>query len=315
MTEMITMSEIIISDDFRILEQDYSEKELTESKLRLEEQALPFKFFLWDGILLLDFQLFEYCQSQKIVPDFETLSFQTKIHAESWICTQQLMRVDLTEEYKKYLIGKKYALEISIQKDDRSKLFSGKQVGNFSLSQNSKAKIAKRIGEELSIKFNTVQKYNVYSEAIDCLLTELPQFAKKILSGQLRVSHKNIIKLAEQPREVLIKIMNYVDENKIEHLGYSELTNDFQFKGVQQPQTPKQTDDEPGIRKMPVYDPDSEISSITLTIPSWVSSMERAHSRTDYSKTSTSSRINLVKQLAILERTISILQKAIEEVL
>ena len=80
---MITMSEIIISDDFRILEQDYSEKELTESKLHLEEQALPFKFYVWEGELLLDFQLFEYCQSQKIVPDFETLSFQTKIHAES----------------------------------------------------------------------------------------------------------------------------------------------------------------------------------------------------------------------------------------
>ena len=316
MTEINNTQEISISDDFQILEQSYSESALCEQRNRIVAQSLSPAFKTWSGYLLFDFQSFDLCQSLSITPVYEELTFQTKHHALSWVCTHQLERNDLSEEYKKYLIGKKYSLEVSIQKDNRSKILNEPQISTFSISKNSKTGIAKMIGDELGIKLNTVQKYNVYSEAVDRLLVIVPEFAKKILNGKLRISHKSIVKLAEQPREMLIKIMSYVDDNNIDHLGYSELTNDFQWKNIQSnPISPKQIDEEPKIRQMPEYDPDAQISSITLTIPSWVSSMERAHKRTDYSKTTPSARINLVKQLAILERTIYIIQKEIEEVL
>ena len=315
MNDIIPISNIIISDDFRILVQDLNDKDFITLKKDLESKVLTPKVKMWDGYLLSDFQIYEYCENTGISVMYEELEFPGKTFAQSWVCSEQLKRTDLSEEYRKYLIGQKFLFEVSIQKEERAKLFSDRPIGNFSISQSNKTKIAKKIGNELGINLGTVQKYSVYSEAIDQILSMEERFVKMILNGTVKVSHKNVLRLAEQPKEVITKIMNYVEDNKIEHLGYSELTSDFQWKEIQSPVPPKTSNDVPKIRLMPAYDPDAEISSMALTIPSWVSSMERAHKRTDYSKTSVTARINLVKQLAILERTIYIIQKEIEEVL
>lgn len=315
MSEIGSISNIIVSDDFRILVQDLNEKEFIVLKKDLESKAITPKVKLWDRYLLSDFQIYEYCENAGISVMYEELDFPGMAFAQSWICSEQLKRTDLSEEYRKYLIGQKFLFEVAIQKEERAKLFSDRPIGTFSISQSNKTKIAKKIANDLGISFGTVQKYSVYSEAIDQIHSMESRFVKMILNGTVKVSHKNVLRLAEQSEEVITKIMNYVEDNKIEHLGYSEFTSDFQWKEIQSPTPPKTSDEVPKIRLMPVYDPDAEISSMALTIPSWVSSMERAHNRTDYSKTSVTARINLVKQLAILERTIYIIQKEIEEVL
>lgn len=315
MNNISPVSNIIVSDDFRILVQDLNEKDFIILKRDLEGKVLVPKVKLWDRYLLSDFQIYEYCENAGIPVMHEELDFPGMTSAQSWVCSEQLKRTDLSEEYRKYLIGQKFLFEVAIQKEERAKLFSDRPIGTFSISQSNKTKIAKSIGSELGINFGTVQKYSVYSEAIDQIHSMEPRFVKMILNGTVKVSHKNVLRLAEQSKEGLTKIMNYVEDNRIEHLGYSELTSDFQWKEIQQPLPPKTSDEVPKIRLMPAYDPDAEISSMALTIPSWVSSMERAHNRTDYSKTSVAARINLVKQLAILERTIYIVQKEIEEVL
>ena len=54
------------------------------------------------------------------------------------------------------------------------------------------------------------------------------------------------------------------------------------------------------IKRIPSYDPDAEISSLALTIPSWIASIDRKCSNTIMEETSAQARQNLIKALTEL---------------
>ncbi len=68
------------------------------------------------------------------------------------------------------------------------------------------------------------------------------------------------------------------------------------------------------IKDTPKYDPDAEILSLTLTIPSWISSMERACAMTDFAQTTESARYNLLWKLISLNAEITVVQRILREV-
>lgn len=67
------------------------------------------------------------------------------------------------------------------------------------------------------------------------------------------------------------------------------------------------------IKNMPEYDPDAEITGLTLTIPSWANSINRTKSNTDLSSVSVKARTNLEHALFDLQTTIDDMLKAMKE--
>ena len=63
---------------------------------------------------------------------------------------------------------------------------------------------------------------------------------------------------------------------------------------------------------MPEYDPDAEVIGLTLTIPSWSSSIDRI-GRTDLDSVSASARAKLFNALTDLQNTIVSMISAIKE--
>ena len=64
---------------------------------------------------------------------------------------------------------------------------------------------------------------------------------------------------------------------------------------------------------MPRYDPDAEIASLALTIPSWISSIERAQSMTNLQLISAGARERIKVQLYQLSSTTATLLNAVKE--
>ena len=64
---------------------------------------------------------------------------------------------------------------------------------------------------------------------------------------------------------------------------------------------------------MPDFDPDAEITGLTLTIPSWTSSINRTRNHTDLNSISLKARMNLQHALFILQATIDELLQDIKE--
>ena len=64
---------------------------------------------------------------------------------------------------------------------------------------------------------------------------------------------------------------------------------------------------------MPKFDPDAELSSLSLTIPSWCSSIERVMNVTDFQRSSKEGKKRLKVQLSNLMTVIDKITKILEE--
>lgn len=70
--------------------------------------------------------------------------------------------------------------------------------------------------------------------------------------------------------------------------------------------------EQPTIKTMPAYDPDTEVAGLTLTIPSWMSSIDRTKSMAQLEAISPAARQNLLAALTELEGKIQEMLNAIE---
>lgn len=62
---------------------------------------------------------------------------------------------------------------------------------------------------------------------------------------------------------------------------------------------PKKTEPK-DTQSMPVFDPDADITGLTLTIPSWTGSIHRIQTKTDLSIISSAARSALIRELHVL---------------
>ena len=70
----------------------------------------------------------------------------------------------------------------------------------------------------------------------------------------------------------------------------------------------------PLIKVMPQHDPDAEFTGLTLTVPSWVSSIERARNHAVINAASTDARSKLEEALLALQEKITEMLSDIREV-
>ena len=236
----------------------------------------------WNGYHLNDEETYNLCLLLKLPVQIFRHDFTSYNHAASYICTIQMERSDLTKEYRKYLIGQMFAFE--------EKIFLSENPG----ITNAKYRVAYSIGEKINISGGTVMKYNVYASSMNIIFDHSKEFALRILLGKTRVSHENLT------------FSDIRHEVKYGHTQQKASLSRRERKELKETKSAE-------IRKMPAYDPDSDVNSLCMTICSWISSIERVNQKTDFSAISERAMLELMKQLTILERTISIIQKSLVE--
>lgn len=162
----------------------------------------------------------------------------------------------------------------------------------------------KKISEECNVAMATVYKYSAYSSALDIIDEKVPDFVKRVRSGQLWISQANIIELSGLPKEQLLSLNNYLLAEKIEHLSYHDMKRELLWNNYAKPMLRKESSVSiPSIRNLPQFDPDAEIASLTLTIPSWNSSIERVLKVSDFKIASDTAKYKLKYQLMCLIST------------
>ena len=219
-----------------------------------------------------------------------------------------MFRSDLTNEYRKFLIGQKFLFE--------EKIFLAANPEKT----YAKYRVAFQIGERINLSGNTVLKYNVYAVAMNTIFEQSPDFALRILLGKTRVSHENVIELSRLTCDEIKNVARAAITENIPHLTFSDIRHEVKYTYTQQksPVSRRERKEQKekinaSIRQMPKYDPDAYVNSLCMTINSWVSSIERVNQKTNFSTISNRAMLELMKQLTILDRTINTLQKSLVE--
>ena len=271
---------------------------------------------VWNGVIVDGHNRYEICTRHQIPFAVMEMDFFDKEEAIAWICANQLGRRNISEETRKFLIGKQYEAEklIGANKNPNgnnqySSVFDSCVSDQSSEKVYSRSKTAEKIAKENHISKGTVEKYAIYAKAMDALAEKDSEIVPKILSGQYKIAHKNVVELSKLSPTEIKKVERRIQKMQQPYIRYNQSRNAINTvsEGV------KDGTAVTSIKDMPVFDPDADINVLTLTIPSWSSSIDRVRNQTDLSIISSHARDGLIKQLHLLVDHVSELLDIIEE--
>lgn len=259
---------------------------------------------VWNGIIVDGNKRYEICFRWDIEFQIKEIKLQTRNDVIHYICREELRRKDIVEEKRKYLFGKLYdsAIAISKRKKNPCKLYSDRSTHGIKQS----------ITEQYSICRSTVDKYSDYAKYIDKIMNVNAMFGQQILSGMIRIAHPTLKFIFELTRDEINYLYRFICENNKKHLEEKEAKSIIErvFNKTKRKYTKKEIT----IKQMPEYDPDAEVSSLLLTIPSWISSIERTQNIADLQRITYEARSKIEKKLNELEVTINNFRDAMEEI-
>ena len=256
-----------------------------------------------------------FCTRMRIPYGVKELDFPSRDAAIAWICANQLGRRNISEETRKYLIGKQYEAEKKVQRN-RNGYNQYRPNPNITvgrgrpIDEESGRRTAARLGRKYHVSGATVQKYAKYSAALDTIEQNAPELVPHILSGAYKISFENIVALSEMEPEELKALSKKIGKNPYAFARYSESRRCLYSDASAKPGTAAA--EQPAIKTMPAYDPDAEVAGLTLTIPSWMSSIDRTKSMAHLEAISPAARQNLLAALTELEGKIQEMLNAIE---
>lgn len=146
--------------------------------------------------------------------------FESRDEVIAWICKNQLGRRNISDETRKYLIGRQYESEKKLVSNPTG--FNQYFEDDSDVKRFKKHRTAVRIAKENHIASTTVQKYSQYAHAIDKIQNRAPKIAEHILNGQYKVSHNNIVQISNLPNEDLEKLNNYIEKIKTNLLSIAK---------------------------------------------------------------------------------------------
>ena len=258
-----------IPNDVRLLVQKYD----PEQRQRIEQQISKERKYpiitVCNDAVIDGVEEFEFCLRNDIPYRINIVNLSSKSHMYSWICAKQLERADINTTMYRFLIGFQVLAEMPI---------NGAHIG---MSKFGKETAIAHVAELYSLKRQRVSWYKIFTMNLMKVNEICPELVPYILSERLLASWNNVEYLSKRKNNELYEIM---EKTKILDKGEQIKFNDL-MKEIDKNYKPariKKNWIEPGsdleIKKMPEYDPDIELKSLSLTSLSWIQSISRVDS-------------------------------------
>lgn len=277
---------------------------------------------VWNNIILEGYDRYDICVRHGLSCPVKHLHMNSRDEAISWICIHQMGRRNITEETRRYLIGKRYEAEKRIGaqeangRNQRAPNMVSPEMSEKAQRQQLKYGVAGRIGSEYCMNPMTIEKYGRYAQAVDRIAEVEPRVVPHILSGAVHIAQDNMIGLGKLSDRQIRAVASSIPYNTDYRLSRNHIIDALRRDHAQNfPQEPVEIPEVmvPSVKDMPAYDPDAEVSTLTLTIPSWRTSIDHVRTTADMKQASVSAKAYLRKELDSLRRTIDDLYTRIRE--
>lgn len=239
---------------------------------------------IWRRHILVDYELYEVYREMRLIFPVRKIVGNSIEDAIIWICRNQLQRTELTDEMRRYLIGKYYLTELLLGMHQAAAQNYDGTTGQASL----------RLAKDYRIHPTTVQKYGIYTRIIDRIYAVSAEAAARILRGAVKISQDNLIRSEQLSESDFRRFVNMLaGDAAIRCISINEM---LARCGVL-PEQKSNFVPECMIKQTPDYDPDAGIASMTLTIPSWISAINRVMRESDLSQVTTQANEQFAEML------------------
>lgn len=182
----------LVEDEFRQLEENI-----------VNDGVIINPLIVWNGIIVDGHNRYRILQLHpEISYTTHEKDFPDRYAANAWICKNQLGRRNLTEEQKKYLLGKQYKAEKETHGGERGN--ERNPNGKFTASGHfdhlrQKENTRQRLAKENNVSESYVRRAEYFADGVDAADEAVPGIRKEILSGKLKVKDKDIAIIAKAP--------------------------------------------------------------------------------------------------------------------
>lgn len=283
-------------DEFKMLCYPGTLKQRSALEHSLLHSTMDIEINVWINMVLYEHEKYDICCKHNLPFKIIKNHFRNSEEALLMVCKHEIQRMDLPLSMRRYLIGKRYHLE-KILGEHTAATRTAVAKNTIRKSEpkylDNCRRITEKLSEEYDIGVNTVAKYSSYAKAIDIIYDYTPDLALKTLHEKIRISTENILTISKMSRNDILQISEHVLSGAAEFETFAGSRKLFKNNDMPNAQQSIQG----SIKDMPQYDPDAEIASLSLTIPSWISSMKRVCKVTDIKKVSDDAKNKLSKEL------------------
>ena len=276
--------EYVIDPEFRRMIYPLAKREYRELEKSMLEKGCIVPISIWKGMIVDGHNRYEICKKHNISLKAKEVHFIDRSDAIQWICINQLNRADISEEIRRYLIGKRY---INEQEIEDVKPYTENMKETVNRLHTSPKSI--KLGKIYSISAYTISKYGSFARAVDYVSEFFPVPVRDIVYGRIRISNDRFIEISRLP---ISEIKIELDRLTNVHHGKHRYTDRDETNNIVD-----------NIKKMPQFDPDSYAMSLALTIPSWIKTISKAKDNTDIKIISPRARVQLFRALNDLKET------------
>lgn len=313
-----------IDPEFKRLLPELSSVELSQLEVNILREGCRDPIVVWNNIIVDGHHRYEICRRNKLDFKVVQMHFSCREEAMRWICLNQLGRRNLSPELLRYQIGKRYNVEKTLTAPNPGGKNQYSEVASDVLRQppvERKLGKAAAIGKEYNVSHFAVHTYKIIAVAVDAIAEKDSRLAERYLSGQMRIKKDDLVTIAGMTKWQVRALTNsLIRQNKTICRSQDVLealsTRDLQLENqtARERRQAQALATMPSVKDMPAYDPDSEVASLSLTIPSWSSSIGRVFNKTNMQDISDKAKTQLRIELMTLRDNIDLILLAIEEV-
>jgi len=313
-----------IDPEFKRLLPELSETELAYLEANIIQDGCRDPIVVWNNTIVDGHHRYEICRRHRISFKTESLNLNCREEVLRWICANQLGRRNVSPELLRYQIGKRYNVEKVLSAHNPNGRNQYTEVASDVLTRPPKEKrlgTAATIGKDYNVSHFAVHSYKNIASAIDTIAEKDSRLSERYLAGQLRIKKDDLITIASMNKYQIRALMNKLIREKkticrsqdvLEALSTRDLQRENQCARERRAAQAMVT--MPSVKDMPAYDPDGEVASLSLTIPSWSSSIDRVFNKTNLQEVSDKAKTQLRVELMTLRDSIDLILLAIKEV-
>lgn len=300
---------------------------LTEKEHELLEQSILQEgcrdaIVTWNGVILDGHNRYAICTKHRIPFRTKEVLPVSRDEAIVWICKNQMERRNITEENRHYLIGKRYEAEKRISaringgRNQYSPLVDFPRMLGKPPNYDCKHGVAGSLGDEYHVSHATIIKYGRYAQALDHIAKIEPALIPHIMSGSVHIGQENTIdlsKLSDRQIRAVAASIPFNNEHKLSREKILDILRKEQFSTFEATPVEIPPVQVKSVKDMPTYDPDAEISSLALTIPSWRASIDRTRNAANMQNVSATAKAYLLQELTSLRNAVNQMVTSVKE--
>lgn len=315
------MISLLIDPEFKNLIPSLTSSEYHNLERSIIAEGCREPIILWHGVIIDGHNRYDICHRLGVPFKTAEKDFSCREEAISWICLNQLSRRNITEETRKYLIGKRYEAEKTLASKrnvngnnqyKKSHRKNDKTVSQEMVSARpgKNRRTSEILADEYHLCHTTVEQYGQYSRVVDEIGRKEPSIVPKLLSGEYRLSYDNTRLLAQMPKPDVSALSQQIQNSSSSYIPRQEETHEANKASDQHNNNKAENNTRQNVKSKPLFDPDAEINGLTLTIPTWMNSINRVEENTALDQISEQARGKLIDALKELQSKVAnILEK------